>query len=123
MKNFVFAMMFAATTAVAQPIQLVESHDGEVWVGYPETVSSNKDGYFLMVGKRVPGQEESRMFFGVEKVTCSRRFGTAYMRKSLSDDWNPVGEVALNNTHSVADAIAHILCEVAMQKPTKGKNV
>jgi hypothetical protein len=123
MKNFVFAMMFAATTAVAQPVKLVESHDGEVWVGYPETVSILKDGYSFLVGKRVPGEEESRMFFGVEKATCTRRFGTVYARKRSADDWESVGEVALNNTHSVADAIAHILCEVATQKPIKGKSI
>ena len=81
MKNFVYALVLAATTAVAQPVKLVESHDGEVWVGYPETVSTLKDGFSMLVGKRVPGQEESRMFFGVETSTCTRRFGTVYARK------------------------------------------
>jgi hypothetical protein len=124
MKNFVFAMMFAASTAMAQPVKLAESHDGDEWFGYPETMSVLKDGYSMLVGKRVPGEEESRMFFGVEASTCTRRFGTVYARKRLADDWEPVAEVVLNNTHSVADSIAHILCDVASQKPnTKGKSV
>ena len=113
MKSVILAAFLAVSTAVsAQPVEISRSDDGEVWVGYFETFSRNRDGFTMMVGQRIPGRNENRSFVGVEVTTCQRGFGALFFRMSPNDQWQELMNITTLSTQTVGDEIAQRLCSI-----------
>jgi len=123
MKKLIMTFMFfLAGTALAQPVHLATSDDGEVWVGYPESFSTNKDGFFMMVGHRVPGKQEQRSFIGVTVMTCKLGFGSLYMRSNPNAEWEQIGNITISNIITIGDQLAGILCTAGTAQTPKSKS-
>lgn len=116
MKLFVVAILLSVSSAFAQPVKIAESHDGEVWVAYPETLHMLQDGISVMVGQRIPGKNENRVFVGVEAASCARKFGPLYYRMSPDQDWQIFSQIAMQNPTTVGDIIGNTLCEIGKLK-------
>ena len=109
MKNLICSVLLAASFSTHAQVEITSTPDGEVWVGYLETVTFNKDGVYMMVGHKIPGQNEKRMFAGVEISTCQRGFGSIYTKDMQHQDWEPSTNVSLRG-NTVGDHIASALC-------------
>lgn len=122
MKSLIGAVLLSASTVFAQPVELAVSNDGEVWVGYVESFTRNKDGFYMMVGQRVKGRPENRAFVGVEVTTCVRGFGAIYMRMNPNEDWQILTNVTTESTQTVADNLAVALCTIGADQIKEPKS-
>ena len=111
----ILASLVSLSLANAEPVEIASSDKrNNVWVMYMETFTRMRDGFTVMIAERdITGRtNETRMYAGVMRDTCTNGHGALYARPSPQAKWELMSSVTLGNPVTIADVTATAICTI-----------